>query len=67
MKKLVNYFSIAFILALVYCIMPTANANVDQGSNHRKDCFLWIDGCKHKVDRNCFGGNCKEEPHLEEY
>ena len=65
MKKLANYLSVAFIFALMYCVIPTAQA-VDQGYNHRKDCFLWIQGCKHKVDHNCFGGNCKEDPHFEE-
>lgn len=36
-------------------IIQVAKANPSY--NHKKSCFL-REGCKFKVDRNCFGGMC---------
>gem|GEM_PF-1756711 len=61
MKKLINYLSLAFIFALVYCIVPVAHATEEPSYNHRKECF-WHHGCKPKDNRSCFGAACGETP-----
>jgi len=64
MKKFVNFLSVGLLLVIMYTVVPAAYAVEEPPSgNHRKDCFLWIEGCKHKVDKSCFGGNCHEDPH----
>lgn len=65
MKKFVNFLSVGLLLVIMYTFVPAAYAVEEPppSGNHRKDCFLWIEGCKHKVDKSCFGGNCHEDPH----